>query len=141
MVTHRLLGHELSLLERTPTLQHLTWRHLTPGLLAPGILPPLHLLRADVLDSPRATSCCPVEHSPRWALCVCCAVLARRGGAEIIALLVRTVRLFGRLRWLRVPVVDHWHEDAPVTPAPVHSMRVVLVLAHKRCFISRELIG
>ena len=94
MITHRLLGHEPSLLERTPTLQHLTWRHLTPGLLAPGTLLALHLLRADVLDSPRATSCCPVEHSPRWALCVCCAVLARRGGAENIALLVRTVRPF-----------------------------------------------
>jgi hypothetical protein len=39
---------------------------------------------------------------------------------DSIASLVRVVRLFARLRWLRVPAIDYWHEHAPVTPAPVH---------------------
>ena len=39
---------------------------------------------------------------------------------ESITVFVRAIRLFPRLRWLRLPAVDYWHEHLAVTPAPVH---------------------
>ncbi|KAH9952342.1 hypothetical protein BGW80DRAFT_1470396 [Lactifluus volemus] len=103
-----------ALLERTPTLQHVAWRYLEPNPLSPNALPALRSLRIDVPDSPGAAGC-GLLHAPADTLRVL--DVARFDG---IASLVRVVRLFARLRWLRVPAVDYWHEHAPVTPAPVH---------------------
>ena len=47
---------------------------------------------------------------------------------ESIAVLVRAVRLFPCLRWLRLPAVDYWHEHSPVTPVPVHLVCAVTPL-------------
>ena len=146
-----------ALLMRTPTLQHVAWRYLEPGPLAPGTLPALRSLHAGVPDSPGAAGRGLLPHAALAALGPVCVVPCTldvmeqmRGEAlraldvarfESITLLVRAVRLFAGLRWLRVPAVDYWHEHAPVTPAPVHNVRVIPVLGYKRSCILRELTG
>jgi hypothetical protein len=141
-----------ALLKHTRTLQHVAWHYLEPG--PPGTLPALRSLRADVPDSPGAAGRGLLPGAALAALgpvcvapCTLDAMAQMRGEAlraldvarfESIALLMHTVRLFGHLRWLRVPAVDYWHEDAPVTPAPVHNVRVIL-LAQKHFFCLREL--
>ncbi|KAH9953700.1 hypothetical protein BGW80DRAFT_1567137 [Lactifluus volemus] len=127
-----------ALLERTPTLQHVAWRYLEPNPLSPNALPALRSLRIDVPDSPGAAGCGllrtaehlaalgPVYVTPETLEAM--VQMRRRDTLRVldvarfdgIASLVRVVRLFARLRWLRVPAVDYWHEHAPVTPAPVH---------------------
>ena len=62
--------------------------------------------------------------------------VARSGS---IVLLMPAVRLFAPVVAPCARVVDSWHERPPVTPAPVHNVRVILVLAHKRFCILREL--
>jgi hypothetical protein len=59
--------------------------------------------------------------------------------SESIVLLMPAVRLFAPVVAPCARVVDSWHERPPVTPAPVHNVRVILVLAHKRFCILREL--
>jgi hypothetical protein len=59
--------------------------------------------------------------------------------SESIVLLVPAMRLFAPEVAPCARVVDYWHERPPVTPAPVHNVRVIPVLAHKRFCISREL--
>ncbi|KAH9955860.1 hypothetical protein BC827DRAFT_828175 [Russula dissimulans] len=134
-------------LERTPTLEHAAWRPIDPGPLTPNALPSLRSLRADVPTSPgaagrgillRGSGSEPSSGSaePLVALGPVCIAqptadamaLMRRealcsldvAAFESFALLARTLRLFSRLRWLRVPAVDYWYGYAPVTSAPVH---------------------
>jgi hypothetical protein len=127
-----------ALLERTPTLHHVAWRYLEPNPLTPGTLPALRSLCADVPDSPGTAGRALLPGAALVALGPICVVASSctldvmaqmRGEAlrvldvarfESIPLLVRVVRLFPCLRWLRVPAVDYWHEHASVTPAPVH---------------------
>jgi hypothetical protein len=127
-----------ALLERTPTLQHVAWRYLEPKPLSPNALPTLRSLRADVPDSPGAAGrglLRTAEHlaalGPVYVTTETLEAMVqmrRRDTLRVldvarfdsIASLVRVVRLFARLRWIRVPAVDYWHEHAPVTPAPVH---------------------
>ena len=128
-------------LERTPTLQHAAWKHLEPDALPASALPALRTLHVDEVQcSPgaagRALLQCGAALEALGRVCVDAATLEAlvkmRGEAlrrlevasfESIAVLVRAVRLFPRLRWLRVPAVDYWHEHAPITPAPVHLVR------------------
>ncbi|KAI9511018.1 hypothetical protein F5148DRAFT_1327872 [Russula earlei] len=131
-------GALAAFLERTPTLEHAAWRHIDPGPLSPRALPSLRSLRAEVPDSPggagrglllrggaELAALGPVCIAPRT---VDAMALMRRealclldvAAFESIAMLVRAVRLFPRLRWLRVPAVDYWYAYAPATPAPVH---------------------
>ena len=138
------------LLELTPTLQHAAWRHIDPGPLHPRALLSLRTLCADVLpDSPGVAGRAllvqgapallalgPVCVTPRTVDAMALRMVRRRSreeedtiyrlyveAFESFALLVRAVRLFPGLRWLRVPAVDYWYEHAPVTPAPVHPVR------------------
>ncbi|KAH9035979.1 hypothetical protein EDB84DRAFT_1203663 [Lactarius hengduanensis] len=135
------------LLDRTPTLQHATWKHLDPDPLSPGALPALRALHVDeVPGSPAAAGRALLRGgaaldslgSIRVDADALEALAHMRGEAlrhlevtsfESIAVLVRAVRLFPRLRWLRMPAVDCWHEHLPVTPAPVHLGEWVEVLA------------
>jgi len=141
-----------SFLERTPTLEHAAWRPTDPGPLSPTALPALRSLRADVPTSPGAAGrgillrrennnddgggggdaelvalgpVCIVQPTVdammrmrRKALCS-----LDVAAFENLALLVRALRLFPRLRWLRVPAVDYWYGYAPVTSAPIHVVR------------------
>lgn len=136
-----------TLLERTPTLQHVTWRHLDPDPLSTGALPALRTLHAEEAPgSPSAAGRALLRAGAALdalgSVCVDVdtleALAHMRGEAlrrlevasfESIAALVRAVRLFPRLRWLRMPAVDYWHEHLPVTPAPVHLGEWVEVLA------------
>ena len=129
------------LLERTPTLQHVTWRHLDPDALSTSALPALRTLRVEeVPGSPGAAGRALLQSGADLEalgnICVDAAALgalAHMGGDalrcleivsfESIAVLVRAVQLFPRLRWLRLPAVDYWHEHSSVTPAPVHLVR------------------
>ncbi|KAI9434792.1 hypothetical protein H4582DRAFT_743801 [Lactarius indigo] len=126
------------LLERTPTLQHAAWKYLDPGALSTSALPALRTLHVmEVPGSPSAAGRVLLHGGATLealgSICVNAAALEAlahmRGEAlrrlevasfESIAVLVRAVRLFPRLRWLRLPAVDYWHEHSPVTPAPVH---------------------
>lgn len=129
------------LLERTPTLQQAAWRHLDPDPLSASALPALRTLRVEDMPSSPGTAGRALLHSSAalealGSICVDAAALGAlahmRGDAlrcfeiasfESIAVLVRAVRLFPRLRWLRLPAVDYWHEHSHVTPAPVHLVR------------------
>jgi hypothetical protein len=136
----------VGLLERTPTLQHAAWSHLDPdAVLSANALPALRtlcvenvrssspgtagraLLRNGVVALHALGSICVDEsaldalaHMRGEALC-----RLDISSFESIAVLVRAVRLFLRLRWLRLPAVDYWHEHLPVTPAPVHLVRFI----------------
>jgi len=136
-----------SFLERTPTLEHAAWRPIDPGPLSPNALPTLRSLRADVPTSPGAAGrgillrgddgSGSAELVALGPVCIAqptvdAMMLMRRAAAgalcsldvaefESMALLCRALRLFPRLRWLRVPAVDYWYGYAPVTPAPVHA--------------------
>jgi len=137
------------LLERTPMLQHATWKHLDPDVLSAGALPALRMLHVEgVPCSPGAAGrallrggasldvlgsvCVDVLGSVCMDADALEALAHMHGEAlrhlevasfESIAVLVRAVRLFPCLRWLRMPTVDYWHEHSPVTPAPVHLVR------------------
>ncbi|KAH9046341.1 hypothetical protein EDB83DRAFT_2404658 [Lactarius deliciosus] len=135
------------LLERTPALQHATWKHLDPDALSPGALPALRTLHVEeVPGSPGAAGrallrggaaldslgSIRVDADALEALAHVRGEALRRlevASFESIAVLVRAVRLFPRLRCLRMPAVDYWHEHLPVTPAPVHLGEWVEVLA------------
>jgi hypothetical protein len=129
-----------TLLERSPTLQHAAWKHLNPDALSSRALPALRTLHVEEVPySPGVAGRALLRGASLDALgrmCVDMVALEalthmrrealRRlevASFESIAVLVRAVRLFPRLRWLRVPAVDYWHEHAPVTPAPVHLVR------------------
>ena len=133
-----------TLLENTPTLQHVAWKHLNPDAMSTSVLPSLRTLHVE--DVPRSPGPAgrALLHSGTAALealgtvCVDTGALGAlahmRGDAlrrfevasfESIAVLVRAVRLFPCLRWLRLPAVDYWHEHSPVTPVPVHLVCVV----------------
>ena len=133
-----------TLLECTPTLQHVALKHLDPDALSANALPSLRTLHVDDVSRSPGTAGRALLRSGTAALealgsvCVDSAALGTlahmRGGAlrrfevasfESIAVLVRAVRLFPCLRWLRLPAVDYWHEHSPVTPAPVHLVRPV----------------
>jgi hypothetical protein len=137
------------LLECTPTLQHAAWKHLEPEtVLSANALPALRTLRVeDVYSSSPGTAGRALLRNGAASLhslgsiCVDEATfdaLAHMPGEalryldissfESIALLVRAVRLFPRLRWLRLPAVDYWHEHLPVTPTPVHLVTSPLVI-------------
>ncbi len=129
------------LLERTPTLQHAAWKHLDPDALSAGTLPALRTLHVEEVScSPGAAGRALLRGGASLdvlgSICVDVASLEAlahmRGEAlrrlevasfESIAVLVRAVRLFPHLRWLRMPAVDYWHEHSPVTPSPVHLVR------------------
>lgn len=130
-----------ALLERTLTLRHIAWKHLDPDALSASALPTLRTLHVEeVPGSPGAAGRALLRGGASLdalgRVCVDAAALEAleymHGEAlrhfevtsfESIAVLVRAVRLFPRLRSLRVPAVDYWHEHAPVTPAPVHLVR------------------
>ena len=129
------------LLERTPTLQHAAWKHIDPdAVLSSNALPTLRTLRVqDVWGSSPGTAGRALLRNGAAALhalgSICIdeatldALAHMRGEVllhleissfESITVLVCAVRLFPRLRWLRLPAVDYWHEHLPVTPTPVH---------------------
>ncbi|KAI9443860.1 hypothetical protein H4582DRAFT_2095276 [Lactarius indigo] len=126
------------LLEHTPRLQHAAWKHLDPGALSTSALPALRTLHVMEMPGSPATAGRALLHGGAalellGSVCVDAVVLEAlahmRGEAlcrlevasfESIAVLVHAVRLFPRLRWLRIPAVDYWHEHSPVTPASVH---------------------
>ena len=150
------------LLERTPTLQHAAWKHLEPDtLLSANALPALRTLRMeDVYSNSPGTAGRALLRNGAVALhalgSICVdeatfdALAHVRGEAllhlqissfESIAVLVRVVRLFPRLRWLRLPAVDYWHEHLPVTPTPVHLVMSPLETLRIMCAGVLTLVG
>src|SRR6266702_3559591 len=108
-----------TLLQGTPALQRAAWSHLFPEALSAGALLALHTLHAEGVPARRGGAALDALGS------VCVEALRHLEVAsfESFAVIVRAVRLFPRLRWLRMPAVDYWHEHLPVTSAPVHLVR------------------
>lgn len=135
------------LLESTPTLQHVAWKHLDPDALSSSALPSLRTIQVKGVPRSPGTAGRALLHNGAslealGSVCVDTAslgALAHMHGEtlrrfevasfESIAVLVCAVRLFPRLRCLRLPAVDYWHEHSSVTPAPVHLGEWVEVLA------------
>jgi hypothetical protein len=129
------------LLESTPTLQHVAWKHLDPDALSSSALPSLRTIQVKGVPRSPGTAGRALLHNGAslealGSVCVDTAslgALAHMHGEtlrrfevasfESIAVLVCAVRLFPRLRCLRLPAVDYWHEHSSVTPAPVHLVR------------------
>ncbi len=118
-------------LQGTPPLQRAAWSHLGPEALSTGALLALHTLHAEGVLARRGGAALDALGSVYVDAAALEALAYMRGEApcrlEVASfesiVLVRAVRLFPRLRWLRMPAVDYWHEHSPVTPAPVHLVR------------------
>ena len=129
------------LFERTATLQHAAWKHIDPdAVLCANPLPAFPTMRVEDVwsSSPGTTGRAFLRNGAAslhslGSICVDEATFDTpahvRGEAlphleissfESITVLVHAVWLFTRLRWLRLPAVDYWHEHLPVTPTPVH---------------------